>query len=321
MTEPLIVANKLKKYFPVRSGIFLTIKGYVKAVDGVNISINRGETLGVVGESGCGKSTLGRTILRLIEPSSGEIYFDGINIMKLSKQELYKLRRRMQIVFQNPLSSLDPRFTVLEIVSEPLKIHKAILKEKLKCRVVELLRNVGLSEEHLYRYPHELSGGQRQRVGIARALALNPEFLVLDEPTSSLDVSVQAQILNLFKDLQEKFNLTYMFISHNLSVIKYMAHSIAVMYLGKVVEKALTNELYKSPLHPYTQVLLSSVLEPAVRQGRERVIIRGEPVSPLNLPPGCRFSSRCPRVSEICGSKEPELTQVTKDHYVACHKA
>ena len=314
---PLIMVKDLKKYFPISKGLFRKPKEFLRAVDGVNLSINENEVLGLVGESGCGKSTLGKCILRLIEPDSGEVIFDGVNIMKLSKKELRKLRSKMQIVFQDPFASLDPRMTIKDIVAEPLKIHGAA-KEEIEGKVLELLQNVGLTEDHLYRFPHEFSGGQRQRIVIARALALNPKFIVLDEPTSSLDVSVQAQILNLLKMLRSKLCLSYLFISHDLSVIKFMSDRIAVMYLGKIVELAPNRELFKEQIHPYTKALISAILEPNPHSQKKPILLEGDPPSPVDLPSGCRFYPRCPEAKPVCKKSEPEFKKVG-NRFVACH--
>jgi oligopeptide transport system ATP-binding protein len=313
----LLEVKNLKKYFPIKAGIW-KVKGYIRAVDGISFFVREGETLGLVGESGCGKTTVGRCILRLIEPTTGEIYFDGQNIMKLNEKDMRKYRRYMQIVFQDPFASLNPRKKIIDLVAEPLVVH-GFPKNKLQEKVIELLDSVGLGKELFFRFPHELSGGQRQRVCIARALALNPKFIVLDEPTSSLDVSVQAQILNLLKELRWKLSLSYLFISHNLSVVKFISNRIAVMYLGKIVESADSKELFTRPLHPYTQALLSSIPVPEPNFIKKRVILQGEIPTATAPPSGCRFHPRCQYAQPICGKKEPNLIEENKDHFVACH--
>jgi len=317
LSEALVKVEGLKKYFPV-GGIIFT-KGWVKAVDDVSFEIMKGETLGLVGESGCGKTTTGKLILRLLKPTAGKVLFDGKDITKLRGRALKEFRRQANIVFQDPYSSLDPRMTVFNIIMEPVRIHKIHVDDPEEF-VIKLLYEVGLNETHLYRYPHEFSGGQRQRIAIARTLALRPKFMVLDEPTSALDVSVQAQILNLLKELQRKYGLTYLFISHNLGVVKYMSNRIAVMYLGKLVELAPAKKLFENPLHPYTKALLSSIPipDPELARSKERIRISGEPPSPINPPSGCRFHPRCPHATEKCRKEEPVLKEVEKDHLVAC---
>lgn len=310
----------LKKLYPIYGGLLQRVIGHVRAVDGVSFEIRRNETFGVVGESGCGKTTLARTLLRLIEPTEGKIIFDGIDITGLEKRDLRFLRKQIQIIFQDPYTALHPRKTIKEIVGEPLEIHKAMNPSEMLVRVKEVLENVGLAEEHLYRYPHEFSGGQRQRIMIARAIVLNPRFLVLDEPTSALDVSVQARILNLLKNLQRRLNLTYMLISHNLSIVDYMSDRIAVMYLGKFVEVGSRRQIFQEPFHPYTQALLSAVpIADLKSRDRKRIILSGEVPSPSNPPPGCRFHTRCLYVQSRCKKEEPPLEHVNLDHYVACH--
>jgi oligopeptide/dipeptide ABC transporter ATP-binding protein len=314
--KTLIEVRTLKKYFPIKGFLFKTV-GYVRAVDGVDLDIYEGEVFGLVGESGCGKTTLGKCLLRLVEPTEGTILYDGVDILKLNRREIRKMRRNIQIVFQNPFLSLDPRMTVRDLIAEPLKAYGQT--ERLDEQVLELLKNVGLKEEHMWRYPHELSGGQNQRVAIARALALKPRFIVLDEPTSALDVSVQAQILNLLQDLQERFHLSYLFISHDLSVVQHISDRLGVMYAGKIVEIGISSEVWENPVHPYTSALLSAVptINPDVK--KERRLIIGEPPSPTNPPSGCRFHPRCPYTTDICKTEEPKMTEVASGHYVACH--
>ena len=317
--EDLVTVENLVKYFPVRAGVFQRIQGWVQAVDDVSFTIKEGETLGLVGESGCGKTTVGQAILRLIEPTSGSVRFAGTDITTLSPSELKALRRSMQIVFQDPYSSLDPRKTIGESVAEGLKIHRVGSAREQHERVLELLQRVGLEDYHGKRYPHEFSGGQRQRVGIARALALNPRFIVADEPVSALDVSIQAQVLNLLRDLQQDLGLTYLFIAHNMSVVEHISDRVAVMYLGKLVEIAPTSELFSNPLHPYTQALLSAVPVPNPRHKRDRIILTGDVPSPLNPPSGCRFHPRCPQVmNDICPLREPTLIEKSPGHWVSC---
>jgi oligopeptide/dipeptide ABC transporter ATP-binding protein len=319
MTENLIEVKNLKKYFPIKGGILSRTVEYVKAVDGVDISIKKGETLGLVGESGCGKTTVGRSILRLIEPDTGEIIFDGDDIMKYGRSELRHIRPNMQIVFQDPNSSLDPRMSVKDIIGEPLVINNKNGMD-IEKKIAELLEAVGLNAVDMYRFPHEFSGGQRQRICIARALALNPKFIVLDEPTSALDVSVQSQILNMLEDLQKKLGLTYLFISHNLIVVKYLSDRVAVMYLGKVVELAKTGELFDNPKHPYTQALLSAIAvpDPGIKRS-QRIILEGDVPTPINPPKGCRFHTRCRYKMDICDKVDPEFKDIGGEHYIACH--
>lgn len=319
MADRLLEVRGLVKHFPIKEGIiFQRQKGVIRAVDGVDLFINRGETLGLVGESGCGKTTVGRVILRLEEATSGEVIFDGKNVYELEGEELRQLRRDMQIIFQDPYSSLNPRMMVGDIIGEPLEVHKIASGVEKQEKVFELIEKVGLSPEHYFRYPHEFSGGQRQRIGVARALALNPRLIICDEPVSALDVSVQSQILNLMKDLQKEFNLTYLFISHDLSVIRHISNRVAVMYLGKIVELAEVNELFERPLHPYTEALLSAIPIPDPEARREKIILKGDVPSPANPPSGCRFHTRCPRAMPICSKVEPEFVNVGNEHYVAC---
>lgn len=320
--RPLVEVRNLKKYFPVRSGVFSRISAWVKAVDDVSFEIYPGETVGLVGESGCGKTTVGRTILRLIEPTAGQVLFDGEDVFTMSASRLQWLRRQVQIIFQDPYSSLNPRMTVGAIIGEPLYVHGLARGKDLDRRVQELLECVGLSPGYRSRYPHEFSGGQRQRIGIARALALNPRFIICDEPVSALDVSIQAQILNLLQDLQKEFGLSYLFISHDLNVVEHIADRVAVMYLGKIVETAPVDALFRQPLHPYTQALMSAnpLPDPTIR--RERIILTGDVPSPLNPPPGCPFHTRCPYVMEHCKTAEPPLVrngQGKDEHTVWCH--
>lgn len=317
-SQPLVKASNLVKYYPIRGGVFHKEIASVKAVDGVSMTIRQGETVGLVGESGCGKTTFGRAILRLEEPTSGEVFFEGENILAYDYNQMRALRKKMQIIFQDPFSSLNPRKSVSHIIGEPLLIHGVKNRLERNERVLELLNVVGLRKEHMRRYPHQFSGGQRQRIGVARALALNPKLIVCDEAVSALDVSIQAQVINLLKDLQEEFGLTYLFISHDLSVVEHVSDRVAVMYLGKIVELANSKELYQTPLHPYTQALLSASPIPDPELKRDRIILRGDVPSPINPPKGCRFNTRCLYVQDICYQNEPELKEVKKDHVAAC---
>jgi oligopeptide/dipeptide ABC transporter ATP-binding protein len=362
-TTPILISTyNLRKYFPIRGGLFSTRIGDVRAVDGVTLDVRESETLGLVGESGCGKTTVGRLLLRLIEPTSGHTYYhpspevvarldslyatlkgqttgkdnggtpeaqaalkeldeiaDQYSLYRMSHRRMKELRGKLQIVFQDPFSSLSPRMLVRDIIGEPLAIHGIHSRAERNRRVEELIREVGLNPEHLWRFPHEFSGGQRQRIGIARALALRPEFIVLDEPTSALDVSVQAQVLNILKALQAEQGLAYLFISHHLSVVRAMSHHVAVMYLGQIVERAATEDLFSRPLHPYTQALLSAIPIPDPVLKRERIVLKGDVPSPAAPPPGCRFHTRCPAVMPVCSHVEPPLIEVRKGHWVACH--
>lgn len=313
MSDTILEVKHLKKYFN-------TPKGTLHAVDDVSFTLERGKTLGIVGESGCGKSTTGRAILRLIEPTAGEVIFNGEDITKKNKEQMRLLRREMQLIFQDPYASLDPRKTVSEIIGEPLKLQKLIPDAKKRAeRVHELMEVVGLADRLINTYPHELDGGRRQRIGIARALAMEPKLIICDEPVSALDVSIQAHILNLMQDLQEQMGLTYIFITHDLSVVNHFANDIAVMYLGQLIEKAPSVTLFDNPVHPYTKALLSAIPVPSLRKKRQRVMLKGEISSPINPKPGCRFAVRCPYATDRCRTEEPKLVEIEKDHFVACH--
>ncbi|MDN9010893.1 ABC transporter ATP-binding protein [Brevibacillus laterosporus] len=319
MVEDLLAVNRLKKYFPITGGVFAKEIGAVKAVDDVSFRVKRGETLGLVGESGCGKSTTGRSILRLIEPTSGEVLFEGKNVARMKREEVREIRKDMQIIFQDPFASLNPRHTVGKILEEPLIVHGINSSKERSQRVHELLEVVGLSSYHAGRYPHQFSGGQRQRIGIARALILNPKLIVADEPVSALDVSVQSQVLNLMQDLQKEFNLTYLFIAHDLSVVRHISDRVGVMYLGRIAELADKDELYANPLHPYTKALLSAVPVADPDKKQERIILKGDLPSPANPPAGCTFHTRCPHVMDVCREKRPEMLESRENHLVACH--
>jgi peptide/nickel transport system ATP-binding protein len=321
----LLEVRNLKKYFPIQKGLLRRVVGHVRAVDGVDFFIREGETLGLVGESGCGKTTTGRLILRAIEPTEGEVLYrkngEMVNIAQVPKQEMKGFRREMQIIFQDPFSSLNPRMTVMDIVSEPLVIHGITKGEELKTQVRELLEAVGLKAQHMNRYPYAFSGGQRQRIGIARALALRPKLVIADEPVSALDVSIQAQVLNLLEDLQQEFGLTYLFIAHDLSVVEHISDRVAVMYLGKVVELAPAGEVYANPLHPYTEALLSAVPRTDPDQVTQRILLPGDVPNPADPPPGCKFHPRCRYAQDICQVEIPEWHDLADDHWVACHFA
>ncbi len=318
--ETLLEVKDLRKWFEIRSGILSRTVGHVKAVDGVSFTVKRGETIGLVGESGCGKTTVARVIIRLIDATKGDVIFEGESITKAKGRKLRELRRRMQIVFQDPYASLDPRQQIKSIIEEPMKIHHLTTsRREADEAAAKLMNRVGLNRDHLSRFPHEFSGGQRQRIAIARALAINPELVVLDEPTSSLDVSVQAQILNLLKALQREFNLTYIFISHNLSVIKHMSDRIAVMYLGRIMEIADTDELFTNPKHPYTHALLSAIPEPNPEKRTKRAMLEGDVPSPVNIPSGCRFRTRCPYATQKCSEEVPLSREIYPNHWIECH--
>ncbi len=318
MNGALLEIVDLRKHFPIRKGFFSRVVGYVKAVDGVSLDVRRGEVVGLVGESGCGKTTLARTVLRLVPKTSGEVRFDGIPVFSLRGEELRRLRKRMQIIFQDPYGSLNPRLTVGSMIAEPIKIHRLARGAAVKDRVAELLEKVGIPPEHMNRYPHEFSGGQRQRIGIARSLAVGPELVIADEPVSSLDVSVQAQILNLLRDLQKDFGLTFLFITHDLGVVEYLTDRVAVMYLGKIVEIADTERFYRSVKHPYSQALISAIpsLDPQVKS--RRIVLAGDVPSPAAVPPGCPFHPRCPKAMPQCSSEIPVLREIESRHWVSC---
>ena len=319
--HPLLKVDNLVKHFPILAGVFQRQVGVVHAVDGISFEVRRSETFGLVGESGCGKSTAGRTILQLYRPTAGHVYFEGADLAMMKGEDLRRMRRRMQMIFQDPYASLNPRMSIADIVGEPLMVHNIAKGAELTDRVNEALVTVRLSPTFASRYPHEFSGGQRQRIGVARALALQPEFIVCDEPISALDVSIQAQVINLLEDLQEKFDLTYLFIAHDLSVVRHISDRVAVMYLGILAEMASRDELYNHPLHPYTQALLSAVPvpDPVVEEKRQRIILEGDVPSPVNPPSGCRFRTRCPLAQKICAEQVPVWREVASDHWVACH--
>ncbi len=317
-SKDLVQVKNLYKYFPVRGGLLQRVVAQVKAVENVSFSVKEGETLGLVGESGCGKTTIGRTMLRLTEPTSGEVEYEGVNVFGLRGRDLKSMRRNMQIIFQDPYASLDPRMPIGESVMEGLRIHGVGSPRERFDLAIQTLRKVGLEDYHARRYPHEFSGGQRQRIGIARALALRPKFIVCDEPVSALDVSIQSQVLNILRDLQQEFGLTYLFIAHNLSVVEHISNRVAVMYLGKMVELASREELFRNPLHPYTQALMSAIPIPDPRVHRERIILTGDVPSPLNPPTGCRFHPRCPVAMEHCKVEEPLFKEVSPNHWAAC---
>jgi len=326
ITEPhnaddLVEVQHLVKYFPVRAGLMQRVVNWVKAVDDVSFTVKKGETLGMVGESGCGKTTIGRSMLRLVEPTSGSVHYDNRDVLKLRGNELKDVRRHMQIIFQDPYASLDPRVPIGESVMEGLHIHNIGTRQERYDLMIETLKKVGLEDYHARRYPHEFSGGQRQRIGIARALALRPNFIICDEPVSALDVSIQSQVLNILKDLQKEFGLTYLFIAHNLSVVEHISDRVAVMYLGKMVELTTRDNLFNEPLHPYTKALMSAIPIPDPRLKRERTVLKGDVPSPLNPPKGCRFHPRCPIAREKCSVEEPDFRELRPEHYVACHFA
>jgi oligopeptide/dipeptide ABC transporter ATP-binding protein len=315
----LLEVENLKKYFPVKKGILSRSVGEVRAVDGVSFTIKRGETLGLVGESGCGKTTVGRTILRLIEPTAGRVSFNGENLLELDGKRLRSLRASLQIIFQDPFSSLDPRMNVGQIIAEPIRNHMKVPKTEIRQRVADLMERVGLHPEQISRYPHEFSGGQRQRIGIARALALNPLAIICDEPVSALDVSIQAQVINLLARLQEEMKLSYLFIAHDLSVVEHISDRVAVMYLGRIVELATDKALYQNPLHPYSQALLAAVPVPDPEISRKKILLQGDVPSPMNPPTGCTFHTRCPECMDICSQEIPVFKNMGNEHWVACH--
>jgi peptide/nickel transport system ATP-binding protein/oligopeptide transport system ATP-binding protein len=316
--ETLIEVNNLKKYFPVKAGLLQRVVAWVQAVDNVSFTIRKGETLGMVGESGCGKTTVGRSMVRLIEPTAGSVNFEGRDVLKMHGKEMKDMRRNMQIIFQDPYASLDPRMPIGESVMEGLNVHNIGDRKERYDVMIDTLKKVGLEDYHARRFPHEFSGGQRQRIGIARALALRPQFIICDEPVSALDVSIQSQVLNILKDLQAEFGLTYLFIAHNLSVVEHISDRVAVMYLGKMVELTNRSELFSNPLHPYTKALMSAIPIPNPTIKRERTILKGDVPSPLNPPKGCRFHPRCPIAMDICSQEEPVFKQKAEDHWVAC---
>ncbi len=319
--EYILEVNNLVKHFPLGGGLFSKKQQIVQAVNGISFKVKRGETLGIVGESGCGKSTAGRSIIRLYEPTAGQIIFEGKDVTKAKGNDLMELRRNMQMIFQDPYASLNPRMTVGDIVAEAIDIHRLARGQKRTDRILELLKIVGLNPEHANRFPHEFSGGQRQRIGIARALAVNPSLIICDEPISALDVSIQAQVVNMLEELQEKLGLTYLFIAHDLSMVKYISHRIAVMYLGRIVELTTSNDLYLNPMHPYTQGLLSAIPipDPIAESKRQRIVPRGNVPSPIDPPSGCYFRTRCPHAMPVCAEETPILKDMGNDHFVACH--
>lgn len=319
MSEMLLEVKELRKHFPIRRGVFQRVVGHVRAVDGVSFSVTRGETLGVVGESGCGKSTMGRSVLRLLEPTAGAVNFEGRNVLTLSRAGMQAIRREMQIVFQDPYASLNPRYSIMQTLSEPMQIHNLFPRVEHRKRVENLLERVGLDPDYAARYPHEFSGGQRQRIGIARALAVDPKLIILDEPVAALDVSVQSQVLNLLEDLQAQLNLTFIFVAHDLSVVRHISDRVLVMYLGRMAELAESDDLFAEPFHPYTKALLSAVPVPDPDVKRERIILQGDLPSPANPPSGCPFHTRCPEAMDVCRAKVPEWKEIVPGHHVACH--